>query len=208
MADLNDGVEEPVSRTILQLEAVAHGAARLQFDLIRLSLSERVFIKLRGDRELRGTLHVRSAPSRVRQVTHMCAECTGLRRPHEHGALRRRGDHHPRHGDRGRPDFAQGTAMPIHRLRCQLTRPSMGHAEGQAGSGDDVCQRGRRRPGARSLDVRQADKSDFDLLRHRSRLRQEHEAPSGSDRVSFCTLQLGKRARIARPKATGPLECH
>lgn len=29
------------------------------FDLIRLSLSERVFVKLRGDRELSGILHVR-----------------------------------------------------------------------------------------------------------------------------------------------------
>lgn len=29
------------------------------FDLIRVSLSERVFVKLRGDRELRGLLHVR-----------------------------------------------------------------------------------------------------------------------------------------------------
>ena len=28
------------------------------FDLIRLSLSERVFVKLRGDRELTGVLHV------------------------------------------------------------------------------------------------------------------------------------------------------
>ncbi|BGP22294.1 U6 snRNA-associated Sm-like protein LSm3 [Rhodotorula toruloides] len=27
------------------------------FDLIRVSLSERVFVKLRGDRELRGVLH-------------------------------------------------------------------------------------------------------------------------------------------------------
>jgi hypothetical protein len=30
------------------------------FDLIRLSLNERVFVKLRGDRELNGVLHVRS----------------------------------------------------------------------------------------------------------------------------------------------------
>lgn len=30
------------------------------FDLIRLSLSERVFVKLRGDRELTGILHVRA----------------------------------------------------------------------------------------------------------------------------------------------------
>lgn len=29
------------------------------FDLIRLSLSERVFVKLRGDREVTGILHVR-----------------------------------------------------------------------------------------------------------------------------------------------------
>jgi hypothetical protein len=29
------------------------------FDLIRLSLNERVFVKLRGDRELTGVLHVR-----------------------------------------------------------------------------------------------------------------------------------------------------
>jgi U6 snRNA-associated Sm-like protein LSm3 len=28
-------------------------------DLIRLSLDERVYVKLRGDRELRGKLHVR-----------------------------------------------------------------------------------------------------------------------------------------------------
>lgn len=28
------------------------------FDLVRLSLSERVFVKLRGDRELTGILHV------------------------------------------------------------------------------------------------------------------------------------------------------
>lgn len=34
------------------------------FDLIRLSLSERVFVKLRGDRELSGVLHVSAAISR------------------------------------------------------------------------------------------------------------------------------------------------
>ncbi|PWN46760.1 hypothetical protein IE53DRAFT_391077, partial [Violaceomyces palustris] len=38
MAEVESGVNEP-------------------FDLIRLSLSERVVVKLRGDRELRGTLH-------------------------------------------------------------------------------------------------------------------------------------------------------
>ena len=38
------------------------------FDLIRLSLSERVFVKLRGDRELTGILHVclfKSPPTAV-----------------------------------------------------------------------------------------------------------------------------------------------
>ena len=35
------------------------GAIQEPFDLVRLSLSERVFVKLRGDRELTGILHVR-----------------------------------------------------------------------------------------------------------------------------------------------------
>lgn len=30
-------------------------------DLVRLSLNETVFVKLRGDRELKGRLHVRTA---------------------------------------------------------------------------------------------------------------------------------------------------
>lgn len=34
---------------------------REPLDLIRLSLDERVYVKLRGDRELRGKLHVRRA---------------------------------------------------------------------------------------------------------------------------------------------------
>jgi U6 snRNA-associated Sm-like protein LSm3 len=36
------------------------------FDLIRLSLNERVFVKLRGDRELTGVLHVRPSHDRSR----------------------------------------------------------------------------------------------------------------------------------------------
>lgn len=39
------------------------------FDLIRLSLNERVFVKLRGDRELNGVLHVRS-------IALLCHRCT------------------------------------------------------------------------------------------------------------------------------------
>ena len=37
------------------------------FDLIRLSLSERVFVKLRGDRELTGILHVRKIACSLEQ---------------------------------------------------------------------------------------------------------------------------------------------
>ncbi|GAA5973682.1 hypothetical protein JCM11641_005077 [Rhodosporidiobolus odoratus] len=36
---------------------MAANAITEPFDLIRVSLSERVFVKLRGDRELRGVLH-------------------------------------------------------------------------------------------------------------------------------------------------------
>lgn len=38
------------------------GTIQEPFDLVRLSLSERVFVKLRGDRELTGILHVRLPP--------------------------------------------------------------------------------------------------------------------------------------------------
>jgi hypothetical protein len=39
--------------------AAAVSGVQEPFDLIRLSLSERVYVKLRGDRELAGVLHVR-----------------------------------------------------------------------------------------------------------------------------------------------------
>lgn len=38
---------------------MATGGVTEPFDLVRVSLSERIFVKLRGDRELRGVLHVR-----------------------------------------------------------------------------------------------------------------------------------------------------
>lgn len=41
----------------LDMDTAANGIQE-PFDLIRLSLSERVFVKLRGDRELTGILHV------------------------------------------------------------------------------------------------------------------------------------------------------
>jgi U6 snRNA-associated Sm-like protein LSm3 len=42
------------------------------FDLIRLSLNERVFVKLRGDRELTGVLHVRPSHDRSRSRLTLC----------------------------------------------------------------------------------------------------------------------------------------
>ncbi|TVY49071.1 putative U6 snRNA-associated Sm-like protein LSm3 [Lachnellula occidentalis] len=45
MADVDDGAAAPVSEPL---------------DLVRLCLDEVVFVKLRGDRELKGRLHVRS----------------------------------------------------------------------------------------------------------------------------------------------------
>ena len=46
MADVDEGASAPVSEPL---------------DLVRLSLDEIVFVKLRGDRELKGRLHVRVA---------------------------------------------------------------------------------------------------------------------------------------------------
>ncbi|CAE6491315.1 unnamed protein product [Rhizoctonia solani] len=39
-------------------DVTGSGTVQEPFDLIRLSLSERVYVKLRGDRELTGVLHV------------------------------------------------------------------------------------------------------------------------------------------------------
>lgn len=45
MADVEDNTANPVNEPL---------------DLVRLSLNEVVFVKLRGDRELQGRLHVRN----------------------------------------------------------------------------------------------------------------------------------------------------
>lgn len=52
-------------------------------DLVRLSLDEIVFVKLRGDRELKGRLHV-SLPWHPLRLTHLpgvtnCDDSTGVR---------------------------------------------------------------------------------------------------------------------------------
>lgn len=46
MADIDDGSSAPASEPL---------------DLVRLCLDEVVFVKLRGDRELKGRLHVRNS---------------------------------------------------------------------------------------------------------------------------------------------------
>jgi hypothetical protein len=48
----------PQSDSALMADGAASGTVQEPFDLIRLSLSERVYVKLRGDRELTGVLHV------------------------------------------------------------------------------------------------------------------------------------------------------
>ena len=83
---------------------------REPLDLIRLSLAERVYVKLRGERELRGKLHVRRsraarrhavAPRRRRvcslsRAGGVCASRfwarTGVRPAYEHDTRRRGGD--------------------------------------------------------------------------------------------------------------------
>jgi U6 snRNA-associated Sm-like protein LSm3 len=60
MADVDDGAAAPVSEPL---------------DLVRLSLDEVVFVKLRGDRELKGRLHVRLALGTEVISAH---PCTGI----------------------------------------------------------------------------------------------------------------------------------
>lgn len=52
MTDAGEGALAPVSEPL---------------DLVRLSLDEVVFVKLRGDRELKGRLHVSYAHGRMRK---------------------------------------------------------------------------------------------------------------------------------------------
>lgn len=53
------------------------GSVSEPLDLVRLSLDEIVFVKLRGDRELKGRLHVRA--TKMRAVNHVLTISTGLR---------------------------------------------------------------------------------------------------------------------------------
>jgi U6 snRNA-associated Sm-like protein LSm3 len=51
-------------------DATAVATANEPLDLVRLSLNEIVFVKLRGDRELQGRLHVRLSESGNRPREH------------------------------------------------------------------------------------------------------------------------------------------
>jgi len=67
MADVDEGASAPVNEPL---------------DLVRLSLDEVVFVKLRGDRELKGRLHV-SGRKRVSNLLRHCGILTiiGIRQP-------------------------------------------------------------------------------------------------------------------------------
>jgi len=71
-------------------------------DLVRLSLDERIYVKLRGDRELRGKLHVKAPRGNKRIVQQTLTRITtrgltitsslstiGIRWTFEHGTWRR-----------------------------------------------------------------------------------------------------------------------
>lgn len=53
-------------------------AVKEPLDLIRLSLDERIYVKLRHDRELRGKLHVRSLLFHLFIGIYVCIVCVCL----------------------------------------------------------------------------------------------------------------------------------
>lgn len=59
------------------------GDVQEPLDLIRLSLSERIFVKLRGDRELTGVLHVSSAHYLLKTLLQTSLLGIGLRWTYE-----------------------------------------------------------------------------------------------------------------------------
>jgi U6 snRNA-associated Sm-like protein LSm3 len=73
-------------------EGPASGLVSEPLDLVRLLLDEVVFVKLRGDRELKGRLYVRSLFPFQSNLT-LTDFLQGLRQPHESCVRRRGGDH-------------------------------------------------------------------------------------------------------------------
>jgi hypothetical protein len=49
------------------MAAIEEDTVKEPLDLIRLSLDEKVYVKLRGERELRGKLHVRRLAPQLRE---------------------------------------------------------------------------------------------------------------------------------------------
>lgn len=83
MADVDEASTNPVNEPL---------------DLVRLSLNEIVFVKLRGDRELQGRLHVHyiPLPSALLNKYPDESSITGIRQPLQYRARRGRGDDIPR----------------------------------------------------------------------------------------------------------------
>ena len=70
-------------RTTLAPMSAPDVAVETPLDLIKLSLDERIYVKCRNDRELRGKLHVRCRPlSLLIPRLSRAACCTGPPRPH------------------------------------------------------------------------------------------------------------------------------
>lgn len=69
------------------MASTAPSGVQEPFDLIKLSLSERVFVKLRGDRELTGVLHVCRRSDLARAATswgsELMMQSIGVRRAYE-----------------------------------------------------------------------------------------------------------------------------
>ena len=62
---LSSPIVSPFFRTAAWTpQATASGVVERPLDLIRLSIDERIYVKSRGDRELRGKLHVRETGGR------------------------------------------------------------------------------------------------------------------------------------------------
>ena len=65
---VNDGRERRPRACERRLCAVETQLISGQFDLVRLSLAERVYVKLRGERELRGILHACAISSSLQKL--------------------------------------------------------------------------------------------------------------------------------------------
>ena len=74
-------------------EGPAGGSVSEPLDLVRLLLDEVVFVKLRGDRELKGRLHVRFNASLCSRQDCLTDSTAGLRQPYEPRSRGCGGDH-------------------------------------------------------------------------------------------------------------------